>query len=70
MVDAEDQMPERRLKKPTAKDWAPADNPINNFSKRLDRRFHARLQEKTSWGKNEVYAQFREALIDTLMEMV
>ena len=33
-------------------------------------RFTARLQEKTSWGRNEVLAAFERSVMDTLMELL
>ena len=34
----------------------------------IDRIFRIKLSDKTSWGKNEVYAMYREAVNEALIQ--
>ena len=43
---------------------------FKSFIKILRENFEKRLQQKTSWGKNEVIQEFEKALIEAIVEFV
>jgi len=43
---------------------------VRTFIKLLKENFHARLQQKTGWGKNEVWEEFLAAIAVALVDMI